>query len=234
MTNLLGKLGSKGLLTAVAALVSVASLGLVVAEQPPGEDSAEAGFARDMSVHHAQAVEMAQIVQENTDDPEIENLASDMAITQQGQIGQMQGMLSVWGLPVSGSGERMEWMGHTVDGQMPGMASADEVNELRSAEGEEAEKMFLRLMIPHHQAAVPMAEAAIERSGNEAVTDLAEAIIASQKAEIRTMQDMLQQRGGQPPQDGGGSMENMEGMQMQGMQMQGGAPGTLSREEASA
>ena len=211
--SILKRIGPLGLLTAVAVLISLASLAMVLADQPPGEDSPEAGFARDMSVHHAQAVEMAQIVQEKTDDPEIDNLASDMAITQQGQIGQMQGMLSVWGLPISGSSERMQWMGMEVDGRMPGMASAEEVNELRNAEGEEAEEIFLRLMIPHHQAAIPMAEAVIERSDNEAVTNLAEAIIASQRAEIQNMQDLLDERGGEVPDGGEG---NMDGMQMDG------------------
>lgn len=193
-----------GLLAAVAVLVSLASLAMVVADQPPGEDSSEAGFAHDMSIHHAQAVEMAQVVQEKTNDEEIDNLASDMAITQQGQIGRMHGWLSVWGLPISGSGERMRWMGHEVEGQMPGMATPDELNELRNAEGEEAEEIFLRLMIPHHQAAVPMSEAVIERSGNEAVTSLAESIAASQKSEIEVMRDMREERGFEPLGEDGG------------------------------
>lgn len=121
--SLLRSIGSTGLLAAVAVLVGAASLAMYASEQPPGEDSAEVGFARDMAVHHAQAVEMAQIVRENTNDPEVRNMASDMAITQQGQIGRMQGWLSVWGLPISGTGERMQWMGHDLDGRMPGMAS---------------------------------------------------------------------------------------------------------------
>jgi uncharacterized protein (DUF305 family) len=207
--GLLRRIGAAGLLTAVAVLVSVASLALVIADQPPGEDSAEAGFARDMSAHHAQAVEMAQIVQENTDDPEVTNLATDITLTQQSQIGRMQGWLSLWGLPLSGSGERMAWMGSEMDGRMPGMASSEKLNELRNAEGEEAERLFLRLMIPHHQAAIPMAEAVMERSDDPAVTELAEAIIASQRAEIQTMRGMLEQRGGDPPPQNG-PMEDME------------------------
>jgi uncharacterized protein (DUF305 family) len=207
--GILRRIGAAGLLTAVAVLVSVASLALVIADQPPGEDSAEAGFARDMSAHHAQAVEMAQIVQENTDDPEVTNLASDIAITQQGQIGRMQGWLSVWGLPISGSNQRMAWMGSEMDGRMPGMASSEELNELRNASGEEAERLFLRLMIPHHQAAIPMAEAVMERSDDPAVAEFAQAIIASQRAEIQTMRGMLEQRGGDPPPQNG-PMEDME------------------------
>jgi uncharacterized protein (DUF305 family) len=215
--NLLGRVGAAGVLTAVAVAVSVASLALVASDRPPGESSAEAGFARDMSVHHAQAVEMAQIVQESTDDPAINNLATDITLTQQAQIGQMQGWLSVWGLPVSGSGESMQWMDGGMDGgmnggQMPGMAGPQEVNRLRNAEGEEAERLFLRLMIPHHEAAIPMAEAVVERSGNEAVTSLAESIIASQRAEIQTMRDMLEQRGGDPGAEGrGASGTRMDG-----------------------
>ncbi|WP_235401484.1 DUF305 domain-containing protein [Rubrobacter aplysinae] len=203
------RIGAAGLLTAVAVLVSVASLSLVIADQPPGENSAEAGFARDMSAHHAQAVEMAQIVQENTDDPEVTNLATDITLTQQSQIGRMQGWLSLWGLPLSGSGERMAWMGSEMDGRMPGMASSEKLNELRNAEGEEAERLFLQLMIPHHEAAIPMAEAVMERSDKRTVTELAQAIIASQRAEIQTMRDMLEQRGGDPPPQNG-PMEDME------------------------
>ncbi|MDN5696591.1 MAG: DUF305 domain-containing protein [Rubrobacter sp.] len=204
--SLLKRMGPLGLLAAVAVLVSVASLALVLADQTPGESSSEAGFARDMSIHHAQAVEMAQIVQEKTGDEETTNLASDMAITQQGQIGQMHGWLSVWGLPISGSDARMQWMGHEIDGQMPGMATPEELNELRNAEGEEAEEIFLRLMIPHHQAAVPMSEAVIERSDNEAVTSLAESIATSQESEIEIMREMREERGFEPlGEDGGNS-----------------------------
>ena len=202
----LRRAGAAGLLTAVAVLISIASLAMVVADRPPGEGSAEAGFARDMSAHHAQAVEMAQIAQQNTNDPAIRTLASDMALTQQGQIGRMQGMLSVWGLPLSGSGERIEWMGEPMGGRMPGMATPQDLDELRNAEGEEAEEIFLRLMIPHPQAAVPMSEAVIERSDNEAVTSLAESIATSQESEIEIMREMREERGFEPlGEDGGNS-----------------------------
>jgi uncharacterized protein (DUF305 family) len=209
--TLLRRIGPAGLLTIVAVLVGVASLAMVVADLPPGEDSAEAGFARDMSVHHAQAVEISQILLDKTEDPAMRNLASDISLTQQSQIGRMQGWLSLWGLPISGSGERMEWMGHDIDGRMPGMASPEELNELRSAEGEEADEIFLRLMIPHHQAAIPMSNAIIERSNNEAVTSLAEAIIPAQSSEIEIMREMRREQGFEPLDEGSNEMD-MEGM----------------------
>jgi uncharacterized protein (DUF305 family) len=192
-------------------LIGIASLALVVTDRPPGENSAEAGFARDMSVHHAQAVELSQIVLDKTEDPAIRNLASDISLTQQSQIGRMQGWLSLWGLPISGTGETMEWMGHDIDGRMPGMASPVELNELRNAEGQEADEIFLRLMIPHHQAAIPMSNAVLERSDNEAVTGLAEAIIPAQSSEIEIMSEMREERGFEPLGEGSEEMD-MDGM----------------------
>src|ERR687896_697200 len=166
----------------------------------PGEDSAEAGFARDMIVHHAQAVQMAEIVRGKTESEEIRTLAADIALTQQAQIGQMQGWLQVWDLPPTGTEPAMSWMGHPTEGRMPGMASPEEINRLRDAPPEEADRMFLRLMIPHHKAALPMARAVLERTDRPEVRSLATAIASSQKGEIKIMQEMLKSRGEWPEQ----------------------------------
>ena len=182
--------------------------------QPPGNDSAEAGFARDMMVHHAQAVEMAEIVRDKTESNEIRILASDTALTQQAQIGQMQGWLGVWGLPITGTEPAMAWMGHPTEGRMPGMATPEDVNRLRNASPEEADAIFLRLMIPHHQAAVPMAEAILKETDRPEVERLASAIVASQRAEIATMRDMLKDMGEEAPaEEPPDGMESMRGME---------------------
>lgn len=183
-------------LAAVAAgLVLVAALVVFLGSRAPGDNSIEAGFARDMRVHHAQAVEMAEILRDKTESDEMKTLTADLALTQQAQIGQMQGWLAVWGLPTTGSEPAMAWMGHEVNGQMPGMATPEEINTLRNAPPEEAEKQFLRLMISHHQAAIPMAEAALEETDRSEVQNLAKAIIVSQESEIKVMQDLLKERG---------------------------------------
>ena len=186
------------LLAIVFGSLTVTVLALYLTSRPPGDDSAEAGFARDMMVHHAQAVEMAGILRDKSVSPEMETLATDIALTQQAQIGQMQGWLAVWGLPMTGAEPPMAWMGHHTDGRMPGMATPEEIEALREAPPEEAEKRFLRLMIPHHQAAVPMAEAVLEETDRLEVRQLAGAIAASQKAEIETMRDLLAERGAKP------------------------------------
>ena len=109
----------------------------------PGENSAEAGFARDMMVHHAQAVQMAEIVRDKTQSNDaIRLLAADIALTQQGQIGMMQGWLQVWDLPPTSTKPAMSWMGHPTEGLMPGMAAPQELDLLHQAPPEEADRLF--------------------------------------------------------------------------------------------
>lgn len=163
--------------------------------ETPGDGSAEAGFARDMSVHHAQAVEMALIVRDSTADEELRTLVIDIALTQQAQIGQMSGWLALWDLRPTGVELPMAWMGHPVDGLMPGMATAEEVRALRELPDDAAEVEFLRLMIAHHQSGVHMAEAIVARSDHEDVLHLANTMIAAQRYEIELMQEMLRARG---------------------------------------
>lgn len=166
---------------------------------PPGDESAEAGFARDMAVHHAQAVEMGEAIRFRTADPELRALATDIVLAQQTQIGQMTGWLDVWGLPATGRRPAMAWMGHPGGGRMPGMASAAEIATLREAPPAEAEVLFLQAMIRHHQGGVAMAEALLARSRRTEVRRLAEKIVAGQQKEIRAMTGLLNARGVAPP-----------------------------------
>lgn len=80
-------------------------------------------------------------------------------------------------------------------GLMPGMATAEELETLRAAEGPAAEGLFLQLMIRHHAAGVAMAQAILERDPPPAVGSLAQSIVASQQTEIAYMQDLLEQKG---------------------------------------
>jgi hypothetical protein len=78
-------------LTLGIVLLGGLALWLFFLSRMPADGSAEAGFARDMSVHHAQAVEMAELLRDRTQSEEMRTLTADMALTQQGQIGQMEG-----------------------------------------------------------------------------------------------------------------------------------------------
>ena len=166
-------------------------MALLLASVPPGNDSAEAGFARDMIVHHGQAVQMAEIIRDKTKSDSMRLLAADISLTQQGQVGMMQGWLQVWGLPITGSEPAMAWMGHPTDGLMPGMASPDELDRLFKLPPDRADVLFLRLMISHHEAAIPMAKAILKHTDEPEVSQLATAIIESQRAEIENMKAMV-------------------------------------------
>lgn len=170
----------------------------------PANTSAEAGFARDMQVHHQQAVEMAMIAFEKTDDPAVRQLAYDIARTQGQQAGQMFGWLASWGLPQASPEPSMTWMTTpTLDGgggmemaegmnmSMPGYASAADVDRLRAATGADADRLFLELMIAHHQGGVEMAQAVLDRSTEPTVTSLASSIVSSQQSEIEYMRELL-------------------------------------------
>lgn len=85
--------------------------GILLSPAPPGDSSAEVGFARDMAEHHAQAVEMAELARDRTEDPDIRLLATDIALTQQAQRGQMGAWLDLWGLNRTSGEPAMAWMG---------------------------------------------------------------------------------------------------------------------------
>jgi len=149
-----------------------------------------------MIVHHGQAVQMAEIVRDRTNSDAMRLLAADISLTQQGQIGIMQGWLQVWGLPITGEEPAMAWMGHPTDGLMPGMATPGEIDRLSKLPTDRADVLFLRLMIAHHKASIPMAEAILDRTDRPEVRQLAESIERLQWAEIGVMEDMLSSRVG--------------------------------------
>lgn len=170
------------------------------AASAPAETSADVGFARDMVVHHQQAVEMSFIVRDRTTDVAVRRLAFDIINTQANQRGMMLGWLEMWGRAKSSPGPPMEWMGHTVaprgDGAlMPGMATDAQLDALRGAKGRDAEVRFLRLMTAHHRAGADMAQAAAAAAGTDEIRNLASGMVLGQRSEITLMADMLKERG---------------------------------------
>jgi uncharacterized protein (DUF305 family) len=162
----------------------------------------DVGFSRDMSTHHLQGVEMANLASDHSQDPALRGLAFDIASTQTNQVGRMQGWLSLWGYSATG-GDQMSWMSsdmhmHMTGGLMPGMATEDELAHLRSLSGPAFDVEFLRLMIRHHQGGLEMARDAQAHGGTAVVRALAKSIADSQTAETELMTGMLSARGGTP------------------------------------
>jgi len=194
-----------------AVLVVVAlsvGAGLLVGSRlgTPRDDSAEAGFARDMATHHAQAVDMSLVVRDKSSDRELRTLAADIVVTQSTQRGIFMGWLQQWGLPQASVRPRMAWMpGHAhmaaaTDGAvlMHGMASDAELRRLGDANGVDAEIQFLQLMIRHHEGGIVMARALMALSDRRELVQMAKSIEDGQRAEIVEMRHLLAARGAQP------------------------------------
>jgi uncharacterized protein (DUF305 family) len=133
-------------------------------------------------------------------------LSYDIATSQGGQRGEMFDWLVQWGLRQSG-GPMMAWMAesdaaHDHGGsagepmtdaearEAMGMASPEELSALEGASGQEADCLFLDLMIRHHEGAIPMAAAVIELGSEPRVLEVAGSIRAGQTAEIDAMTSM--------------------------------------------
>lgn len=211
-----------GALLVVVGLLLGSSLASSAGAAVPAEDSVDAGFARDMQVHHGQAVEMSVMVRDRSEDPELRQIALDILLTQQNQQGQMAGWLQLWGLPQTSTQPIMGWMsGPFADGmsgmegmdgmtgeddaadgatgnpmEAMGLATAEQMTALRDADGVEAERIYLQLMIPHHVGGVQMAEVAVDQAATPQVTRLAQSMVTAQTFEITVLQDLLDARGG--------------------------------------
>ena len=81
---------------------------------------------------------------------------------------------------------------------MPGMASSEELNKLKSASGKDLDILYLQLMLRHHQGALPMAQYAAEHAAVGYVKDLAQKMVTGQTAEVQLMVKMLGERGAKP------------------------------------
>ncbi|MFF5299863.1 MULTISPECIES: DUF305 domain-containing protein [unclassified Streptomyces] len=194
---------------AATALVAAGAITYAVAEDgggssnssAPTADSADAGFARDMAVHHQQAVEMSYIVRDRTKNVEVRRLAYDIAQTQANQRGMLLGWLDLWGLPKVSADPPMTWMGmgdmaSGKDGAlMPGMATNTELKKLNSLSGKPAEVLFLQLMTDHHKGGIHMAEGCVDKCRVGVEKRLAQGMVDAQQSEIQLMADMLKERG---------------------------------------
>ena len=178
----------------------------------PADDSPEAGFARDMQVHHSQAIEMAMEIYRKTDDEQLAVVAYDIATGQSGQRGEMFDWLVQWGLPQAG-GQMMAWMaaadvGHAHGGATAGatltdaeaemamgMATSSELDALKDATGQDADCLFLGLMIRHHEGAIPMADAVLDLGSEPRVRTVAKSMKEGQTAEIAAMRSMQSRLG---------------------------------------
>ncbi len=152
-------------------------------------NAADIAFATDMIPHHAQAIEMADMALKQATDAQVKALAPEIKAAQDPEIARMSGWLAGWGAPVpaTAGGHDMSGPG----GQMDGMMSAEEMTDLGAATGSAFDRMWLQMMVRHHQGAVAMAKTELAQGTNPESKELAQSIIDSQSAEITQMTSIL-------------------------------------------
>lgn len=150
-------------------------------------DHVDAMFAQQMVPHHQQAIEMSDmILAKQGIDPRVLDLAKQIKAAQAPEIGQMQGWMTAWGMPNMPAMPGMSDM-PAMDGKM---SSAD-MSALQNAQGVQASRLFLTQMIQHHQGAIAMAQDEIDNGQYPDAIALAKSIVASQRQEIDTMNQIL-------------------------------------------
>lgn len=158
------------------------TMGSSAAPAAADHNGSDTMFVQGMIPHHAQAVEMSDIILKKQGvDARITALATKIKAAQAPEIEKMTGWLKAWNEPTQAPG------GHS----MTGMMSGEDLTQLDAAEGTEAAKLFLRQMIAHHEGAVEMANAEVRSGNNAEAIQLAKDIAASQTDEIQEMKELL-------------------------------------------
>ncbi|MEO8850450.1 MAG: DUF305 domain-containing protein [Allobranchiibius sp.] len=183
-------------LLAALALTGCSSSGSTppASEQPASSSStsaaphnqADVSFATDMIPHHAQAVEMANSAPSQAASPVVKSLAKQIKGAQDPEIKTMSGWLRSWGKPVPSTSMGAMQMGS-------GMMSDADMSALDKTSGAAYDRMWVTLMIRHHQGAITMAATERTKGSNPAAKELAGKIITAQNAEITRMRTLLKQ-----------------------------------------
>ncbi|MFD7156290.1 DUF305 domain-containing protein [Kribbella sp. NPDC059898] len=171
--------------TTVVLLLLLTAVGCGKSAAPEAShNDADVMFASQMIPHHQQAVEMADGALRKATNAEVKKLATAIKAAQDPEIKLMSGWLTAWGKPVPTPGEHA---GHT----MTGMMSPQEMDDLTKATGSMYDRMWVTMMIKHHQGAVTMAKTEETTGKDTAAVALAKQIEAAQTTEITSMQQLL-------------------------------------------
>lgn len=156
----------------------------------PGAHPADVQFMQHMMVHHAQAVEMTALVPERASRPDLLLLAERISVSQTDEMAQMVSWLRGRGQAVPGP--------HAHHGSdhagMPGMQSPERMAALAAARGPAFDRLFLEMMIDHHEGALVMVEALLGTDGAAQETDtytFVSHVDSDQRIEIERMRRML-------------------------------------------
>lgn len=145
-------------------------------------------FMQNMIPHHGQAVDMAMLVEDRTNNKGIIDIAGRIRKSQADEIAFMSDWLE--------QRKQTVHIDHSMhmDHSMMGMATAAQMQNLAEAEGTEFDRLFLSLMIPHHEGAVRMVEDLLEQDGSAydpVLYEFVNDVVNDQNAEITRMNGLL-------------------------------------------
>jgi uncharacterized protein (DUF305 family) len=149
-------------------------------------NEADIEFVQGMIPHHEQAVMMADMVVRGEGNVDLADLADEIRAAQAPEIEEMRALLAEWGKE-----EDPHAIHKMDDHSMHGMMTDDDLDALDAASGIDFERMWLRMMIEHHEGAITMSEQVLAGGEHPRVRKLAEAIIAAQRDEIARMNTLL-------------------------------------------
>lgn len=151
----------------------------------------DVAFAQGMLPHHQQAVDMAKMAAEKATNAKVKDLASRIEGAQDPEIQQLTDMLDQWDASMPGMSTMSEMPGMD-HGNMSGdgMMTDEEMQQLETATGADFDRMWVQMMIKHHQGAVTMAKTELEQGKNSDAKALAQKIVDAQEAEITEMQGL--------------------------------------------
>ena len=148
-------------------------------------------FMRDMIHHHDQAVQMAELVKDRTNQPQLVAVAGRIHASQADEIAFMQNWLRERGETVPDASMHR---GMDMKGTMAGMASPADMTRLATLKGADFDRMFLTLMIAHHDGALKMVDGLVKKPGSAydpVLFQFTSDIKTEQKAEIERMSALL-------------------------------------------
>jgi len=156
-----------------------------------GATAADIKFMQGMIGHHAQAVEMVDLLMTNSNSNAMKNLALRIKVSQDDEMNMMRKYLADHGAAVPGPHSH-----HEPGGFMPGMLTPEEMTQLGNAKGVEFDRLFLMGMIKHHGGAITMVEELFKTPGaaqEGGIFAFASDVDADQRMEIDRMGAMLKE-----------------------------------------
>jgi uncharacterized protein (DUF305 family) len=139
---------------------------------------ADVMFMNMMIIHHDQAIEMAELAPNRTDNENILELSRNISKAQRAENEQMAEWLRELGYQRPVRGHRMA-----------GMASQEQMQRLENSSGREFDRLFSELMITHHRGGIQMAQSFIQRGRNPELIEMEKGMVRAQTEEIEKMKE---------------------------------------------